>query len=411
MNVKKMFLFLAIPILSITLLSQEVSEEVIVINIEVPTRVFRSGAFVDNLTIDDFLIYENGVPQSLEAVYLVKKRAIKRREEKKRFAPKTSRDFFLFFEISEYTPKVGDAVDFFYQNVIIPGDNLIVITPMKTYRLTNIALESKSKEELASRLKEILRTDATMGYSEYRSELRELVGLTKALSAEDISGSRNPIKQLDNFTSAQYSDLPLDKKLMRYSEILHRVENLRRVNQQRLLDFARILKNKEGQKYVFLFYQREFIPQIEPRIIDQFMTVYQNQPNILRSLSGLFEIFKRNVSFDVDLVKQAYADASISIHFLFITTPAEHIHGVYFQEQSEDIYSAFKEMARATGGFFESSANTEALFKQAVEASENYYLLYYPPQNYKGDRKFKEIKVRVKNEKYKVIHRLGYFAN
>ena len=68
-------------------------------------------------------------------------------------------------------------------------------------------------------------------------------------------------------------------------------------------------------------------------------------------------------------------------------------------------------MARATGGFFDSSANTEVLFKQAVEASENYYLLYYIPSNYKGDGQFKKIKVRVKNKNYKVIHRLGYFAN
>jgi hypothetical protein len=198
---------------------------------------------------------------------------------------------------------------------------------------------------------------------------------------------------------------------MRYSDILHRIENLRKVDQQKLLDFARILKKKEGQKYVFLFYQREFMPQIEPRIIDRLTTVYQNQPGISRNITGLFEFFKRNVSFDVDLVKRAYADSSISIHFLFITTPIQHIQGVYFKEQSDDIYSAFKEMARATGGFMDSSANTEGLFKQAVEASENYYLLYYIPLNFKRDGQFKEIKVRVKNKKYKVIHRLGYFAN
>lgn len=411
MSIKKIFLLLAVPILSFALFSQEIAKEVFVINIEVPIRVFKSGIFVDNLTIDDFEVYENGVIQKIEAVYLVKKRTIERREEKRRFVPETSRSFFLFFEISEYTPKLGDTIDYLYQNVIIPGDNLIIITPMDTYRLTSRAFRSNSREELANQLKKILIQDATMGYSEYRKEVRELVSLAKAISAEDITGSGSQTKQLDTFTSAQYANLPLDKKLMRYSGILHRIEGLRKVDQQKLLDFARMLKNKEGQKYVFLFYQREFIPQIEPRIINQFVTVYQNQPGILRSLSGLFEIHKRNISFDVDLVKKAYADSSISIHFLFITTPIQHIHGVHFQEQSEDIYNAFREMASATGGFIESSANTEYLLKRAVDASENYYLLYYSPQNYKGDRKFKEIKVRVKDKKYRVIHRLGYFAN
>jgi len=41
-----------------------------------------------------------------------------------------------------------------------------------------------------------------------------------------------------------------------------------------------------------------------------------------------------------------------------------------------------------------------------VQASENYYLLYYKPQNFTADGKFKKIKVSVKGQKYKVIHRL-----
>lgn len=81
------------------------------------------------------------------------------------------------------------------------------------------------------------------------------------------------------------------------------------------------------------------------------------------------------------------------------------------QERSDDIFSAFNEMARATGGFVESSARADYLFQRALEASENYYLLYYSPLNYETDGKFKEIKVRVKNKNYKVIYRLGYFAD
>jgi len=183
------------------------------------------------------------------------------------------------------------------------------------------------------------------------------------------------------------------------------------VNQQKLLQFARYLKNQDGQKYVFLFYQREFIPQIEPTILDQFIAVYQNQPNIIQSISGLFDLYKRAIRFDINLVKQAFADSSISIHFLFITTIPKRVPGVYFQERSEDIYSAFREMAQATGGFLDTSANPEFLFKEALQASENYYLLYYSPLNYKSDGQFRRIKIRVKNKDYKVVHRIGYFAN
>ncbi len=49
MGFKKLYLLLVFPILSFVLFSQEVYEEVFVINIEVPIRVFQSGTFVDNL--------------------------------------------------------------------------------------------------------------------------------------------------------------------------------------------------------------------------------------------------------------------------------------------------------------------------------------------------------------------------
>ncbi len=403
---KKVFLLTAVLIMSLAVFSQQITQESLVINIEVPVRVYKGNTFVDNLTLDDFEILEEGIPQKIEAVYLVKKKSIERKEEKRKFSPEISRNFFLFFEISEYTSKLGDAISYFIHNKIIPGDNIIFVTPLRTYRMVDRALDFKSKEELAQDLKEILYKDSLIGFSEYRNAVGELMGLAEALSSEGSS-----FGQVNEFTANEYKDLPLDKKLMRYEDILRMIGSLRRVDQKRFLDFAEYLKNLEGQKYVFMFYQREFIPQIEPRIIDQFMTIYQNSPGILRSLSSLYGFFRRETSLDLDLLKKTYADSSVSIHFLFITTPPEHVPGIYFHEQSEDIYSAFREMSRATGGYMESSANPDFLFRRSVEASENYYLLYYSPLNYKVSDKFIEIKVRVKNKDYRVIHRLGYFAD
>ena len=107
----------------------------------------------------------------------------------------------------------------------------------------------------------------------------------------------------------------------------------------------------------------------------------------------------------------AYSDASTSIHFLFISEKPVEMEGVRMEEHSEDIYSAFREMAMATGGLVISSRNPAYAFQQALDASENYYLLYYRPKDYAADGKFREIQVRVKGKKYKVTHRSGYFSN
>ena len=101
----------------------------------------------------------------------------------------------------------------------------------------------------------------------------------------------------------------------------------------------------------------------------------------------------------------------IAIHFLFITQPTPRQYGIRFQEKSEDIFSAFRQMAFATGGFIQSSGNPEYLFQEALKSSENYYLLYYTPKNFNRDGKFKNIRVRLKEGSARVVHRLGYFAD
>lgn len=408
---KRIFLIACFSLLCLCLFSQQVDEQAMVINIEVPVRVFQNGDFIETLTIDDFEILEEGVPQKIEAVYLVKNRTVERSEEKKRFVPSTERFFFLFFEISEYTSQIGDAIDYFHENVLSPGDNLVIVTPMNTYRLRDRVLEFQSREELSKQLKELLRKEALVGNAEYRGAVQELVGLAKALSSNPVGDAGSDTAQLDQYTLPGYGQMPFEKQVMKYMNTLDRIRKLRKVDQQKLLDFASVLKNQSGQKYVFMIYQREYLPQIEPRILNKYLAFYQDRPDILRGLYDITETSRRDISFDVNLVKQVYADSSISIHFLFLTPAIKHVQGVYFQESSEDIFGAFREMADATGGFVDSSANPVSSFKRAIDVSENYYLLYYSPQNYPKDGQFKQIKVNIKEGDYKVIHRMGYYSN
>lgn len=414
---RRYILIFGIFILSFGLLAQEISYQTLVINIEVPVRVFRGSIFVDNLTIDDFEVYEDGKPQRLEAVYLVNKKNIERKEEKKKFDPDTTRTFYLFFEITDYSPRIDDALHYFMQNVLLPEDNLVIVTPMKTYEMNPQALKLRSNDEIVKELRSLLRRDAMIGSSEYRSSLSELTKLTKAFSAVFQSTGEEGIR-LDTDVSSEFAEayerdptFLLSMLIDNYRNVMERLEQLRYVDQSKLLDFAASLKDKDGQKYVFLFYQREYIPQVEPSLLMRIESEFQSSQHLTQNLAGLFSLFKRDITFDVDWVKQAYADSSASIHFMFFTQPAQHVPGIRFEEHSEDIYSAFREMAVATGGIAESSANPFMLFKSAVESSENYYILYYTPLNYRKDGQFKNIQVKIKNPDYRVIHRAGYFAN
>ena len=406
------FLICAV-LMSMPVFAQEIQEESFVVNIEVPVRVYKGNIFVEDLNIDDFEVLEDGVPQKIEAVYLIKKSSVERSEEKRRFTPETRRNFYLFFEITEYDPRIEQAIEYFVENVFLPSDSLVIVTPMKTYRMKKKTFELIPKPKVVKQLIEIIRKDALVGSSEYRSIIEEIAAVARSMTAflNPTTGGETEAVPVDDTGSEVTRGLSFEEQINLYATLLSKLENMRSVDQKKLMDFATYLKERIGQKYVFMFYQREFIPQIEPRILDQAITELNDRPDIVQALASIMNLHWRDVPFDVKTVQQAYADSSIAIHFLFLTNPPPTRHGVHFEEHSEDIFSAFKQMANATGGFSDSSMNPDLLMRKAVEASENYYLLYYSPREYIGDGKFREIKVRVNRTGHQVSHRAGYFAN
>jgi len=378
---KKPVFLIAFIALALIPIAQEIQHEAIAINIEVPVRVFESGKFVDNLTIEDFEIYEEGVLQNIEAVYFIRKTEIKRKEIKKKeikkkeekeieFSPNLSRTFVLMFEIIEYLPKIDEVLDYFFESVIRPGDSLIISTPTDTYNLNSKALERVSREEIASQLKKKVRKETILASSEYRSLLRHIREIAE-------------------------NDMPVPGGL---SDALRRLKDLTYFDAKRAADFADFLKAIDGQKQVFFFFQKREMP-------------------IPKDLPGLARIaLSSDTSLDVDKLKHAFSDSSISCHFLYITKAfsigeGREPSGMEQLESAMETFRGFSQIAKVTGGLMDSSANASASFERAVDYSESYYLLYYAPKNYRADGKFKKIQVKVKGQNYRVTHRAGYIAD
>jgi VWFA-related protein len=378
---KKLIVLSIIVILAVILSAQELQHEAIAINIEVPVRVFQGGVFIDNLTIDDFELYEDGKKQKIDAVYLIKKTTIEREESElakeaamQRFAPKPNlRQFILVFDVIDYSLRLDEIIDHFFNNVFQPEDKLTIVTPINSYNLKNELFAKEPLQEVSDELKGKLRKDVRGGNAEYKSIMRRIV-----------------------MGDATYYDYV-------------RLKSLRRLEQQKLLEFAEALKKIEGQKNVFLLYQRDAMLRPDASIGN------------LTTADYLYSVdeMERDVTFDVDRVKQAFSDSMISAHFIYITNTEQYQQSVFNQEPSNTItkdwsmntFGAFHEVAKATGGLIDSSANPAVSFQKASDASENYYLLYYSPKDFIADGKFRNIKVRIKGKNYKVTHRAGYFAD
>jgi len=86
----------------------------------------------------------------------------------------------------------------------------------------------------------------------------------------------------------------------------------------------------------------------------------------------------------------------------------ERLGGITMRDLSQDMFKIFAQAATATGGIAESTQDPAAAIRDALKASETYYLLSYTPASVSKDGEFRTISVKVKDKDYKVISRRGY---
>ncbi|MFC2160772.1 hypothetical protein ACFLRW_02885 [Acidobacteriota bacterium] len=383
---KKHSILLAILILGLSISAQELQHESVAVNIEVPVRVYRGTNFVGDLVIDDFELYENGILQSIDAVYLINKTSTKREEsrvdtksEKKIFTPKLSRQFVLIFEVREVFPEVEKAIKHFFNNVIIPSDKLIVATPLKSYHFKEDSWKYVPKTEMANQLIKRLKKDTLLrpvdwgNLDDYLNDNRD--GLNE--------GEMNRKDMEDVFFGQRY------------------------VDGENLLNISEYLKSLPGQKNVFLFLQQELIDYAMP----------METGSVSDMMSGLDYLtnMSRIASYGhvSNKIKKAFSDSTILFNLLYLKNNKGVTSGSMFDklDLAVGLFGTFKDLSKITGGLAATTANAADSFEKAVDASENYYLLYYTPKDYKADGKFKRIKVKVKGQRYRIIHRTGYLAN
>lgn len=389
------------------LTSGQTQHEISVVSIEVPVRVYAADLFLDDLTIEDFELLENGIPQEIDALYHTKKTRVLRREEYKDYSPATERHFFLLFQTIDYSPRLAGAFDLFFSQVLVPSDTLTVMTPMHNYKLSAQALQSKPGDKLSKELQGMVRKDTQTGSATYRTLLSELKRIVRTIAS---SAGGSIMTGLDNEGSAQTSGL--DFMLPRYRGTLEKMESLRVFDEKRFLGFASSLKQLAGQKYVFFFYQREFRPEIQARVINNLITMNQDKPNVQGDLMDLMNFYRRDNRIDLDRMQKAYADSGVFFNFIFMNKEPDNISGIHMQEQSEDIFETMTKIADATGGFVDTSQNPAHAFEKGCRKAEEYYILYYTPKAYRADGEFKNIVVNVKRsvDKLKVSCRTGYYA-
>ncbi len=294
--------------------------------------------------------------------------------------PPQNRHYILYLDLKEYIPRIGEALDYFFAEVLGDGDSLHVVTPAKTYRFKSEYLALVPRSRIAEQMKAKLRSDVLLGNAAYRNKVLDFYKLEE----EEFPPEMADVKENLLFEQAK------------------EIRDLTEITEERVLAFADVLKGTDGEKHVFLVFQREVLPA--HGFSDE------RQAELLKP-----------VGFDVEKIKRRFSDASITVHCLYITrlptfaaramATRASLLASQLPDLSSDLYASFRQMAAATGGLSQSTTNPVFALRRAAEASGNYYLLYYRPAAYTADGRFREIVVRVRGEGLKVTHRLGYVAD
>lgn len=365
-------------------------------------RVYDSGEFVTDLSLDDFEVTVENELQKPVALVLINKQTAERQEGTPPAALDLSRRIIILMQMIDFHPQLAQAIQDLFETELIPGDILELQTPMKSYRLNPKALEMAPKPELVRNTLELVRKDILQGNMLYNSLLNELKRFVRRI------GGVNPMaaEELDGVGE----DLGLPFLFQSYRTNMQKLEALRRVDERRLTQFAETLATQPGQKFVFFLYQREFLPEISPMKMNELMTMYQDEPNIIGDLQELFHQFHRETSFNLPAIEAFYAAANAQVNFLFLNKDAPKIAGLVMRERSEDVFKMMSKVAQATGGIIDASQNPGASLRKAFSQAEKYYLLYLEPQPERWKRGFNSVAVKIRRPNLTVLTRTGFSA-
>lgn len=257
--------------------------------------------------------------------------------------PKKNRNYILVFDVIEYSAQVKEAVNYFFNKLLLPGDQLIIVTPSRYIGFSSEKLKTP-KNKLLPPLLDQLKKDISMGSVNYRTTMQEMLRLVQGLSGASSS-----------------SGLSTKEVLINYSQQRNSLSALRQNMKKKLTGYIDIFRSVKGENHVLMFFEKEFRPVPDKKIMGRL----RESPAISFTAAEAFieEHYKSGI--DPKQLAAGYTSANIRFHFLYLQGKgAKTRRGVDYLENSGELYDIFTELAKATGGINTTSSKTSAFLKE-----------------------------------------------
>lgn len=251
-------------------------------------------------------------------------------------AADTPRNLVVFFDFHESTDGVEDAVEFIFNKLVGPSDQLIIRSPSGIYGFSRAKL-SQPKAELIALMRDKVRADITKAAQGYRLVLNDLM-----TAVRNIEGFVMPA---DAPAGRATETRDLSELLNMYRQGLANLNQLRKVNDASLRQLADAFRGQNGENHIIVMFEQEFRPV--PR--REALNIMADMPKIAFQANEMFLTGGTKEPFDAMALAAYFKQLSLTQHFIYVTTKSTSVTGNLL-ENSGDIYSAFSKIAAATGG-------------------------------------------------------------
>ena len=246
------------------------------------------------------------------------------------------RNVVVFFDLHESTDGLEDAVEFIFNKLVGPSDQLIIRSPAGLYGFSRAKL-AQPRAELIALVRDKLRSDITKTAQSYKQVINEL-----EIAVRNLEGMVMP-SDVPSDGSPETRDL--SELFNFYRQALLNLAQLRKVNDASLRQLADAFRGQQGENHIIVLFEREFRPV--PR--REALNILADMPKFAFQANEMFLTGGNKEPFDANALAEYFKQMTLAQHFIYLTSKKTSATGNLL-ENSGDIYSAFNKIAGATGG-------------------------------------------------------------